>query len=1094
MAFELQQFILDNSDQVLGTTDAGQQILLGGLSGLFFEKEEEGKQYFVAVPDRGPNGAPTDVDGDGDNERPFALPDYQARIVQLVFEPVVGTVEVGNTILLTREDGVTPITGLPNLQADEPGLAYTDEDPVDLNGNLLANDPFGADLESIVIAPNGDYWMSDEYRPAIYQFDSDGVLINRFIPEGTAAANGDPEGTYGTETLPPIYAQRRANRGFEGMALDTDNGKLYAWIQSPIDNPDVANNANSRASQILRILEVDPSNGEATGEFIHVLNDTDLAVDKIGDAVYKGDGKFLAIERDSAVGPEADKFIFEVDITNATNILGTPLSEATESQALELKTEEEIRAINSLSLNSLGSFETGEEGGAEIAAYDSGSQRLFVTNGANDRIDVIDISDPTNPTEVTTIDLSPFGGGVNSVAVKDGIVVAAVEAEIVTDNGSVVFFDVDGNLIDEVEVGALPDMVTFTPDGSKILVANEGEPNEDYTIDPEGSISIIDISNGVANATVNTADFTAFNNQEEALKAAGVRIFGLNASVAQDVEPEYIAVSPDGSTAFVTLQENNAAAVVDIENATITDIVPLGFKDHSLPGNGLDASDRDGAINIQNWPIFGMYQPDSIASFQVGADTYYITANEGDARLRPTDDGVFPAPNDEEGDIFNEEARIKDVILDPTAFPNAAELQADENIGRLNITTTLGDTDGDGDFDELYSYGSRSFSIWNSQGELVFDSGDDLEQLTALELPSFFNSDDGSTDEFDGRSDNKGPEPEGVTVGTIGDRTYAFIGLERIGGVMTYDITDPENPKFVDYENTTPSENISPEGLVFISAEDSPIGTPLLVTTNEVSGNTVIYEVNEQSGVNPVEKTLVLDIVEEGYQAGDKPEGLALLPDGNIAILNDNDFGLADEPIPGDGSVPLNPDPTPIVLGIFEETDLPQVVSGTPDDDKFDAVFSEDFKGDEQILFTGSGNDQVNLSYAEGDNTVTTSSGDDTLFAWTGDRLEAGHGEDKIFLGAGGGGNRVTGGADADTFYLTQDDDLLPGSANIIGDFNPSEGDQLGFLATRLEFGSTELNFRQDGANTIIEAFGQDVAILNGVNAQSLTEENFMFA
>ncbi len=180
--------------------------------------------------------------------------------------------------------------------------------------------------------------------------------------------------------------------------------------------------------------------------------------------------------------------------------------------------------------------------------------------------------------------------------------------------------------------------------------------------------------------------------------------------------------------------------------------------------------------------------------------------------------------------------------------------------------------------------------------------------------------------------------------------------------------------------------------------------------------------------------------------------------------------------------------------GTPEEPEVPQVVSGTPDDDLFDAVFSEDFKGNEQILFTGSGDDQVNLSYGEGGNTVQTNSGDDILFGWTNDRLDAGAAEDILFLGSGGGGNRVTGGADADIFYLTQDDDLLPGSANIIGDFNPSEGDQLGFLATRLEFGSTELNFRQDGANTIIEAFGQDVAILNNVNALSLTEENFIFA
>ncbi|MGK7943144.1 MAG: esterase-like activity of phytase family protein, partial [Microcystaceae cyanobacterium] len=348
MLYQLTQAIFDNSAEILGQTPAGQDILLGGFSGLYFDTTEDGKYYFYTVPDRGPNGEPTDTDGDGIKERPFALPNYQARIIRLVYDPEANTVELDNTILLTREDGTTPITGLPNLQANEQGLAYTDEIPIDLNGNVLTNDPFGADLESIIRAPDGTFWASDEYRPAIYHFDANGVLIDRFIPQGTAEANGDAEGTYGTETLPEIYAQRRANRGFEGMALDTDNNKLYAWIQSPIDNPDVSDDANSKASSILRILEVDPTSGEATGEYIQVLENKDESVDKIGDAVYQGDGKFLVIERHSAVGEDANKLVFEIDINNATNILGTPLSEATAELALESQTPEELAAINSL--------------------------------------------------------------------------------------------------------------------------------------------------------------------------------------------------------------------------------------------------------------------------------------------------------------------------------------------------------------------------------------------------------------------------------------------------------------------------------------------------------------------------------------------------------------------------------------------------------------------------------------------------------------------------------------------------------------------------------------------------------------------------
>jgi len=408
-----------------------------------------------------------------------------------------------------------------------------------------------------------------------------------------------------------------------------------------------------------------------------------------------------------------------------------------------------------ITLSTLGIYK-GE--GAEIAAYDVTTQRLFVVAGTS-ALDVLDVSNPAAPTLVTTIDTSAFGIA-NSIAVKNGIVAVAIE------NGSskqapgfVAFYDLDGNLLNSVTVGALPDMLTFTPDGKKIVVANEGEPNsynQPDSVDPEGSISIIDLSKGVLSvnqSSVKTADFTAFNAAKDVLIAAGVRIFGPNATVAQDLEPEYITVSPDSKTAWVTLQENNALAIVDLETATVKEIKPLGFKDHSLPGNGLDASDRDGGINIQNWPVLGMYQPDAIASFTVNGQTYLITANEGDAR-------------DYSG--FAEEVRVgaNSYRLDPTAFPNAATLKNNANLGRLTVTNTLGNPDGDNDFDQIYVFGARSFSIWNASGGLVYDSGDQFEQITAVQVPNLFNS-NGTAATFDTRSDNKGPEPEGVVTSVI---------------------------------------------------------------------------------------------------------------------------------------------------------------------------------------------------------------------------------------------------------------------------------------------------------------------------------------
>jgi hypothetical protein len=511
-------------------------------------------------------------------------------------------------------------------------------------------------------------------------------------------------------------------------------------------------------------------------------------------------------------------------------------------------------SASALSLVKEGTFSTGifDDGAALHSAYDPITQTLFVTNGSTNQIDALNISNPENPFLSFNIDLNPFAGSVTNVAYGNGLFAVSLENETVTDPGSVLFFNPLGELLEQVTVGALPDSLVFTPDGSKVLVANEGEPSDDYTIDPLGSVSIID----TATWNVFTADFQAFNDSP---LDESVRIFGPNATVAQDLEPEDITVSADGKTAYVTLQENNAIAILNLETNEFEEVVGLGFKDYTLPENLLDASDKDDGINIQNWPVFGLYQPDELEAYSFGNETFFVTANEGDSRQYEFED-----ENGEDQVAFDEETSVGDVVLDPEAFPNAEELQADENLGRLEITNTLGDPDGDGDFDQLFAFGGRSFSIWNAAGELVFDSGDDFEQITAELFPEFFNSTNDENN-FDNRSDNKGIEPEGITLGMLGDQTYAFIGLERIGGQMVYNITDPNNPFFVTYENNrdflveftldeegdpdpTDAElaavgDLGPEGLLFISTEDSPNGEALLVVANEISGTTTIYTV-----------------------------------------------------------------------------------------------------------------------------------------------------------------------------------------------------------------------------------------------------------
>jgi DNA-binding beta-propeller fold protein YncE len=496
---------------------------------------------------------------------------------------------------------------------------------------------------------------------------------------------------------------------------------------------------------------------------------------------------------------------------------------------------ESASALNITRLSSLGNSTTAANNfGSEIPAYDPASRRLFLT-GPNNRLDIADISNPASPIRLPSLDLSSYGAGVNSVAIKNGIVAVAMEASTITNNGSVVFFDTNGVFQSQVTVGALPDMLTFTPDGNRVLVANEGEAANG--VNPDGSVSIIDLSAGVLNPTVNTATFTSFNGQENALRNQGVRIFP-GQTVSQDVEPEYITVSKDGTSAWVSLQENNAIAIVDIANAQVTSILPLGAKDFNAPGNGLDPSDRDGvvfggaanspAVRINNWPVFGLYQPDTIATVTIAGQTYLITANEGDTR--------------------DENRRVSTLTLDPNVFPDAANLQLAQNLGRLDVSSIDG-LNGQGQYSQLFAYGGRSFSIWNVTNGLsqVFDSGDDFEQILAAFsatplTASIFNS-DGNPISFDTRSDNRGPEPEGLAVGTVGNRLYSFVGIERAGGFMVYDITNPSNPFFVNYINDWQLGDISPEGLLFIPAADSPNGTPLLIVANEVSRNVAIYSV-----------------------------------------------------------------------------------------------------------------------------------------------------------------------------------------------------------------------------------------------------------
>lgn len=687
----------------IGTTVGGQTLSLGGFSGLFFEGIDpaSGRLKFVTHTDRGPNGEPN-----SSGQRPFLLPDFAPRIVRFELDPASGAIELSQQIELQVAPG-DPLSGLPNtsVPGGNASTPHNDEVPVDLLGNILTLDPLGADLEGVVVDSDGSFWMVDEYRPAIYKFSAAGVLIERFVPQGAAAAAGLAAGSLGTEALPGILAQRRQNRGFEALAIQ--NGKLYAFVQSPLRNPTSLSNSTLNGLRNIRVVEFDPQTN-ATRQFLYVMDNPNLGTpgntraDKIGDAVALPTGEFLVIERDDDA----------IDSDPLSNI------------------EKKVYRFRLSDATDVSSFS---------GTYDVG------------------------------------GGIFKSIDQMTAIELAALGIKPISKNLHLDLAAAGYNRVEKVEGLALVDANTI--------------------------------------AVINDNDFGV----------AGIEI--------------------DQTTGTFTL---------------LPDYTPepavLGL---ITTRNGLDASDRDvpgssnsGILNIRNWPVLGMYQPDAIASFQIAGQTYLVTANEGDAR-------------DYVG--FNEEVRAGGLSLDPASFaaqgfPDVSSgpggLRNNDNLGRLNVTSTLGNLDGDADYERLYAFGARSFSIWTAAGEQVFDSGDDFEQITAAAYPQFFNASN-NDNSFDSRSDNKGPEPEAVMVAKIGSRTFAFIGLERIGGIMVYDVTDPFAPSFVQYINnrdfsqptdSDAAKDLGIEDLKFISADDSPIGTPLVLTANEISGTVSVFALNLVAG------------------------------------------------------------------------------------------------------------------------------------------------------------------------------------------------------------------------------------------------------
>jgi hypothetical protein len=438
-------------------------------------------------------------------------------------------------------------------------------------------------------------------------------------------------------------------------------------------------------------------------------------------------------------------------------------------------------------------------------------------------------------------------GGVQSLDITGNLLAIAVSNTTKNSNGVIAFYTLDANgaatFVRKVTVGALPDGVAFSPNGKYLVVANEGEPlknNATSISDAEGSISIIAITDGMPATSATTLGFTDFNTggSRASELPAGVRIVRPGATFSQDVEPEYVTISDDSKTAFVTLQEANAVAMVDLATSRISKISALGFKDFGQPKNKIWTNDSySGCTSATPCPpptlknytnLFGYYMPDGVASFTIAGKTYFLTGNEGDDKSIET--------------AAKETALVSAISLDKAVFSSVSLELANLTINKTANGSAVGVNSG-GEYEKLFTYGARSFSIWDADtGALVFDSGDDFERVVYNDAtPSLLFG------ALKGRMDNKGPEPENIVVGQVGKEYYAFIGLERSSGIMMYQITNPAKPKFVQYirntSNATSTGDVSPEGLKFISAADSPTGVPLLMVGYEVSGSLAVFQI-----------------------------------------------------------------------------------------------------------------------------------------------------------------------------------------------------------------------------------------------------------
>ncbi|XP_071091434.1 mesenchyme-specific cell surface glycoprotein-like [Haliotis cracherodii] len=499
----------------------------------------------------------------------------------------------------------------------------------------------------------------------------------------------------------------------------------------------------------------------------------------------------------------------------------------------------------------------------EQLAYDSDNKILYTVGDTV--VHAIDVSNPSHMIIVAYLEYP--GMEFTDVEFCGGHIFTAMDNRTDRTNGKMIVFSGYNPVtkrireVLQVPVGAVPDMVKPTKDCSKIIVAVEGEAYEyppNQITDPPGLVVIVNFPSGVgSNMFVSTLNFERFNDRVPALEASGVRhVYRENNNpFSNDVEPEYIAINADDTTAYIMLQENNAVATVDLLTQTISEVYGLGYKNWSyLP---LDPSDRDGGAHMSAYTIYGMYQPDSFVHFQFKGGNYLVMANEGDAKVY--DYGSYQWSEEERG------SRIPPQDLYHIDFTTQGQLSDNSKLGRLKYGVSPSEKDSRGFLKALFTYGGRGWSIRRAEDmSLIYDSGNDIAIRTLQQQYDLFNCEvddehDQPYNSFDMRSDNKGVETEDVTVGEVDGYTLFFVANERPGTIFTYSVKDDlSHPKFQHIYTGIPETRgrtwkqmyddwdlteIDCEDNMFVSASKSPTGRPILFVGGSVSGTVSILDV-----------------------------------------------------------------------------------------------------------------------------------------------------------------------------------------------------------------------------------------------------------